>query len=933
MPPLILSTKLYIPPYRPNLVPRPRLQDRLKDSLRLGRKLTLISAPAGFGKTTLVIEWIAGLASSARLQPADGMPEVRTVWLSLDQEDNDLSGFFTYLVAALQGLSPSVGKATQQLLENNAAPPADALLLPLVNDLAGISGSFILALDDYHTISLPAIHAAMAFLIEHQPPQMHIVITTRQDPLLPLARWRARGQVTEIRLSDLRFTQQEAADFLNHTMRLNLQAQDIDALESRTEGWIAGLQLAAVSLQQSALAGGETSRSGFIHHFAGDDRFVMDYLIDEVLLRQPEDVQKFLLETSILERFNAGLCEAVLAEAGFAQNILDYLDRSNLFLIHLDNRREWYRYHHLFAELLRHRLTVEKGRGAAVTLHQRAARWYAENGFTGDSVFHAGEAKDYLWLADLLEKASQSPATWSRGEFNRVLRWMEMLPPEIVESRPRMMAQVSRAYYLTNDTRQGLAWHQKAEAAVNALPPSPEKDHLLGVLAVNRTYFAMIREEIEEMIADAKEALRLLPEDDPLWRCRAQYALALGEEELGNFIPARQYFERVADLCLATGNTFLALNVMSSLAYVQVRTGQLHQAELTCRKGLKIGEMEDAEGSGGPSPRLTPAASLVLVGLGAVQFERNELDAAEKTMLDAVALAGQGGIDSLISTDNWLGVVIRARLALGRRSAAEEAIHQFDTFVASSGTSRHQHISYEAQRARMALALGDFSEASAWARRYEQIGEHEFIIENPDIVLVRVYLAEKRFDEALARLDQALPGAEKSGYFQRQLEILILRALTLSRLGRSVAARDCLLRAVEMAAPEGYMAAFAAEGAALLPLVEELRSQLRREQPGGSSRLVEFIDRLASAFTLVQGSPAPRAGSPLPHPEALIEPLSDRELEVLRLIGDGLSNGDIAQKLYLSPNTLKAHTQNIYSKLDVYSRVQAVNRARDLGLL
>jgi LuxR family maltose regulon positive regulatory protein len=807
-----------------------------------------------------------------------------------------------------------------------------------------LSAPIILVLDDYYAIQQPVIHQAMTFLVEHQPQGMFLVITTRQDPLLPLARWRARGQLGEIRMRELRFTEQEAAAFLNSTMRLHLVDEDVASLETRTEGWIVGLQLAAVSLQQSSQEGPQEAPSSFIQAFTGDDRYVMDYLIDEVLLRQPVEVQRFLLHTSILERFNAALCAELTVDSGKVtinsqqltveggasssncQLLLDYLYRSNLFLIPLDNRREWYRYHHLFADLLRQRLKMEKGAGFVAELNHRAAQWYAEKGFIPEAVKHANQAQDYAWLADYLEKVAMSPSTWSRGEVNRLMHWLETLPPQEVETRPTLSVWVARACYLTGETAKAVLWLDKADAAIVSMSETEEKNTLLGMVAATRGGIAMMWEKITEMLAWDAEALRLIPESNIPWRSRVLYSVAYGKEQTGDLVEARRVYEQTLELARRTGNTFLSLNTSSSLAALLTRMGQLDQAERTCAKAL---ELCHADGSGGS--QYTPAASFILVPLGKVQLERYELEAAEKSFMDAVALAEQGGILLVISVDAWLPRLIWARLGLGKRAAALEALRKFDDFLVSPVISEHQLISYQAQRAHLSLALGETQAAIAWARRYEQVVPPEYIIEKPDIVLARVYLVEKRPTDALALLDRHLADSQQCSFVRSCIEIFVLRALALAQLNQSGPALDSLRQAVELAAPEGYLRLFAAEGTSLESLLAQMKKTL------SDAREIEFVVRALEAIAPREAAPPPassyaarqRTGSN----QELIEPLSPRELEVLGLIGRGLSNAEIAQKLYLSLNTLKAHTQNIYSKLDVHSRVQVVNKARELGLI
>ena len=414
-----LATKLYIPPPRPKVVLRPRLIERLNEGLSAGRKLTLISASAGFGKTTLVSEWVAG---------CDARPKVRVAWLSLDEGDNDPTRFLTYLVAALQTIAANIGEGVLGVLQSPQPPPTESILTALLNEITTIPDHFILVLDDYHVIDSKPVDHALTFLLEHLPPQMHLVIATREDPHLPLARLRARGQLTELRAADLRFTPSEAAEFLNQVMGLNLSAEDIAALETRTEGWIAGLQLAALSMQ------GNKDVSGFIREFAGDHRYIVDYLVEEVLQSQPEPIRRFLLQTAILDRLNGSLCDAVTGkEEGNAR--LEALQRGNFFVIPLDDKRNWYRYHHLFADVLRMHLMAEQPDQVSA-LHRRASEWYEHNGSTDDAIRHALAAEDFERAANLVELAVPAMRRSRQGATVTELGWLKALPDELVRFRP-----------------------------------------------------------------------------------------------------------------------------------------------------------------------------------------------------------------------------------------------------------------------------------------------------------------------------------------------------------------------------------------------------------------------------------------------------------------------------------------------------------------
>jgi len=926
----ILTTKLFTPPPRPNQVKRPRLIQRLEEGLEQGRRLTLVSAPAGFGKTTLMIDWICA---------GDYFGSV--AWVSLDEGDNDPVRFLNYLVAALQQVDGTVGQTVLPALHTPQQPPLPELVAQLINDITAADRRFLLVLDDYHLIGSLAVHQLMQLLLERQPVRMHVVILTREDPMLPMPRLRSRGQVTEIRERDLRFTELEAVAFFQETMKLDLDPQAVSLLETRTEGWIAGLQLAAVSLQQSIQANGCKSLADFIQDFTGNDRYVMEYLIDEVLCCQTPEVQKFLLYTSILERFNADLCATVMSDGPPdsaqmpgqhpVQNILEYLDRSNLFLIPLDNHREWYRYHHLLSDLLQFRLKNEQGSHTILALRRKAAHWYAEHEWIDEAAAQAAAACDFEWLADLLEKIAQNPASWSRGEVNRLIRWLGTLPPEIRESRPSLSLHVARALHISGNSKEGMVWLAKAEAGLSAWPPSPEKNRLRGIICSNQATFAAMDGREQDALAAVEEALRLLPAEEMIWRTRTLHALALSSDELGDLSRAGQVYEETIRLSLSSQNVFLALSSMGNLIGVLLRQGQLRKARQYAQECAQLAAENGQH---------TPAASLLLVAQAAIQFECCELAEAEKTFLKAVELAEKGGIGLTLNNSGWLPLVITIRWMLGDRAGALAALQQLDHSTATSSLFwRRRQLDLEARRAHLALALGDLAFAQVWARRYEQLGPTEFNREEMDIILARVYLAEKRTAKALTLLEGMLPGSRQNGRVRNVIEILILQALCLQQLNRPDSAQDCLRQAIELAAPEGFLRMFIQEGEALRALVENCwQSSFRNrpDSPGSENPQVkDFLNRLLTGF-LQTGNATSGKSQAAQHQSNnghFIEALTERELEVLRLVGDGLSLSQIAQRLFLSPNTIKAHTQSIYSKLDAHNRVEALNTARELKLI
>lgn len=564
---LLLATKLYIPPARPEVVSRPRLIEQLAPGLH--RKLTLISAPAGFGKTTLVSEWLAGCGCPA-------------AWLSLDEGDNDYSRFLVYLVAALQTIAPGVGSGVLAALQSVQPPPIESILTALLNDITTIPQDFVLVLDDYHLIDSQAVDHALTFLLDHHPPSMHLVITTREDPRLPLARLRARSQLTELRVTDLRFTTAEAAEFLNQVMALNLTAADVSALETRTEGWIAGLQLAALSMQ------GHQDTTGFIQSFTGSHTFVLDYLVEEVLERQPEPIQTFLLQTAILNRLTGTLCDAVTGQSDGRQTLV-HLERANLFLMPLDNERRWYRYHHLFADLLRQRLyqrvdSTAPGEGVNLSeLHSRASAWFEANGFEIEAFQHAAAAND-IDTAERLMEGDGTPLHL-RGVVTPVLNWLDSLPAAVLDGRPSLWVAYASALMLSGQSFSGIEDKlQAAEAALHNAEPDSRTQDLLGHIAAIRATLGIPHNDVETMMTQSRRALELLDPDNHTIRIGAAWTLGYAAQLQGDRAAARQAYADIIAIGRASGDSIYTIAAIISLAQVQETDNQLPQAAENYRR-------------------------------------------------------------------------------------------------------------------------------------------------------------------------------------------------------------------------------------------------------------------------------------------------------------------------------------------------------------
>jgi len=890
MPTPLLTTKLYIPPVRPDLVPRPRLIERLNQGMAY--KLTLISAPAGFGKTTLLSEWI----------PQSERP---VCWVSLDPGDNDSTRFWCYLIAALQMLQRQLGENALSLLQSPQQPPIEFFLNTLLNEIAACPDRFALVLDDYHAIETLALHDAIAYLVDHMPPQMHLVIATRADPPLPLAHWRARGQLTELRASDLRFTPDEAALFLRQVMGLPLTAEQVAALDTRTEGWIAGLQLAALSMR------GCQDISGFIEAFTGSHRFVLDYLTEQVLQRQAENIQAFLLQTSILDRMNAELCNAIMGRRD-SQAVLEQLEHQNLFLVPLDDDRRWYRYHHLFGDVLRNRLRLHEPDQVAA-LHRRASEWYEHHGLMAEAVEHALAAGDIEASARLVGQAAQ--AMVMRGEMATLQRWVAALPEAVVRSWPGLS--LAHAWALT-----AVGQLDAAEARLQDVERLTAGDETVqgrqqqGAAAAVRAIIAILRGHDPVVIEQAKLALERLPADDAFLRGLVTWTLGQGYRFAGDAVAAEQALAEASRLNQAAGNLFFAVLAASHQAYMLIEQGQLRRAEEAHRQVLQF--------AADRARQLIPATGDSYVRLGEVLREWNDLAGAMDAIARGLELNRSFGLPELIITA--LIALARTEQGMGdwdqAHAAMREAVQLAESYQVPYLLARAT-----AWQAWLWLAQGDPStgsgQAAAQARRWAQASgltiddELSYAREDEYAILARVLIAEGEPGPACRLLERLLQQAESGGRMGRAIEVMALQALAHAAQGDRPQAMITLEQALSLAEPEGYVRTFVDEGAPMAALLRQAASR---------GIMPDYVGKLLAAFE--QG----REGFPSP-PSPLVEPLSAREIEVLKLIVAGLSNREIAQHLFVGVGTVKTHISNIYGKLNVHSRTQAIARARELRLL
>jgi LuxR family maltose regulon positive regulatory protein len=905
----LLETKFYVPRSRRGLVPRPRLIERLDRGT--ASKLTLVSAPAGFGKTTLLTEWLA-------VGPAAPADERLAAWLSLDRADNDPASFWTYVIAALRTVASGVGESALALLQAPQPPPIEMMLTVLLNDLGGIAADIVLVLDDYHVIDARDVQDGMAFLLDHLPPGLHMVIASRADPALPLARWRARGELVEIRAAGLRFTPDEAAVYLNEMMGLQLVARDVAALEGRTEGWIAALQLAALSMQ------GRDDVAGFIAGFAGDDRYVVDYLAEEVLQRQPDRVQAFLLQTSILGRLSGPLCDAVTGQDG-GKAMLEALDRGNLFLVPLDDRRRWYRYHHLFADVLQARL-LDEHPGQVPELHRRASAWYEQNGERSLAIGHALAAGDFGRAADLVELAI--PALRPTRQEAMVRRWLEELPDDVVRVRPVLSVTFAGALLITGeiegveerlqDAERWLdpptALHEgpRARPAEMVVADEEEYRRLPAAIAVYRAALALARAEPAGTVRHARRALDLSLEEDHLNRASAAGFLGLASWGSGDLEAGHRAYSACVDGLRRAGFIADILGCSIALADIRITQGRLGEAMRTYEQALQL-----AGEQGGPVLRGTADMH---AGISEIHCERGDLRAATQHLLTSQELGEHTGLSQ--HRYRWRVAMARVAQAEGNLAGALDLLNEAERCYVSDFFPNVRPV--PALRARVWIRQGRFGEALRWVREQDLSVDDDlsYLREFEHITLARVLLAryqcereEPSLQEAARFLQRLLLAAEEGGRTGRVIEIVMLQALAHQAHGDNPAALASLGRAVTLAEPEGYVRIFADEAPPIVLLLRAVAKQGNR--PNYARRL------LAAVGTTEAGS----------GPTTLIDPLSERELDVLRLLGTELDGPAIARELMVSLNTMRTHTKNIYAKLGVTSRRAAVRRAAELDLL
>jgi LuxR family maltose regulon positive regulatory protein len=861
------------------------------------RKLTLISAPAGFGKTTLLVDWI-----HKRKIPA--------AWFSLGKGDNDPLQFLTYVILGLQTLKAGTGKAPLTMLQSPQPPPVETILINLINDVIHIQIDFVLILDDYHLVDSQPVHDMISFLLQNLPEQMHMIIATRSDPPLPLlARLRSQNQMIELRAADLSFTADETADLFNKNLNSQLSAQDIHLLKTRTEGWIAGLQLAALSLQ------GRKDPSGFLKKFKGDNRYIADYLTEEVLTRQPEHLRNFLLQTSILERLSGPLCDAV-TQKNNSRQMLNTLEKANLFVIPLDDERRWYRYHHLFEDLLKQRLRLQQG-DLVSELHRRASQWLAKNGFKNEAVDHAFASQNYTLAAQLIEEIAE--IHWDHARESRLLQWLKKLPDELIDADPKLCIFHARELFKSGFPDEAETMLQTAEQLLASTAISdPKKEALQGRISAIRAYEEMLTGDVSRIIHFSKKALKLLPQKDLIWRSVVASNLGFAYTIMGSgdLVKAQQAYSDAKKICEAAGNIYYNIFAGGSLGTVLLWRGRLDEAIDICRQSLNLANESGIFQTG--------TVGGLYSAMGTIFCERNEFDEGIRLIRKGIELSQQGREPLTLAACRmglWRALMHRADIA-GVLKVMQDLNEQASAFRLPYWIAN----SISALNALVCLVTGDLKAAVKWAQERglsidDKLGNlHELEY----LALALILIAQNRLDDADLLLQRLIEDAKAGDRVIMMIDMRLLRALICKRKKDPAAALGELKFALSSAQTGGITSVFVSKGKPMAELLEEIIEVNKHDHDDTKAGFsLSFAKKLLAMI---------KAGMP-PKIESLMEPLSQRELEVLYLIAAGLRNREIAEKLFISLNTVKTHTKNINSKLNVNNRTKAIVRAKELGLL
>ncbi len=877
----LLATKLHIPQARTASVPRPRLVNRLQQGLT--QKLILISAPAGYGKTTLLSEWLTASGQAA-------------AWVSIDKGDNDPIRFWSYVIAALQDAFFSDSNSLSVIQASPALTPNETFITELINELDKLQQPLTLVLDDYHLIETQAIHDGLSFLLEHAPLRFCLVIATRADPPLPLARLRARSDLLELRLADLIFTLQEAADFLNHTMGLKISPEDVARITARTEGWIAGLQISALSMQKT------DDISGFITAFTGSHHYIFDYLLEEILGRQSSEIRHFLVYTSILDQLSASLCDALFDSelARPSSVILEELDHSNLFIVPLDHEHRWYRYHSLFVELLRGYLQ-QNNAGQIPILHIRASDWFEKQGAISDAIRHSLAAGE--WESVLRLISTNVFALLEQSELNTVARYLDSLLGENKRARPWLL--IGRAWLAAYTGQLSFveSFLTMAESEIDSFDGQADQQTLNGHIAAIRAYVAWIGDKRDIAIQQAQEALECLPTTDRLMRCQAATILGLSFSDLN---VASQAFEQALSYAREISISHVTVFAHSCWAFMLVEQGRLREAHAACHEAIRLAQ------SGSPHQSL-PTLSHVYATLSLVLFEWNDLEGAMRYAKEAVNLARRWEqADALHFAYTNLGEVL---FACGDMEGAFDILRQ-EWQVAKRTSMWFESITI-AQEVKWLLAQ-DNLEAALKRLRLAQVDIDE--ANALPLTFIQIFLVQKQYTKALATIANILGDAEKRALGYRLMHLLIWQALAYHGLGQEAQALASLKHALRLASPEGYVRTFIWAGDDLIPLLHQARAA--GIEPDYVNKLLISMER-GYGTRPIEAVPA----------SCLVEPLSEREMDVLKLLAQACPDKKIAESLVITRETVHKHLKNIYGKLGVHSRTEAILRAKELSLL
>lgn len=922
----LLATKFYIPPVRTDLVPRARLIERINGALECGHRLTLVSAPAGFGKTTLISEWVS-------------QTSLPVAWVTLDENDNEPLLFMNYFISALQQVDEKIGPGLIDALQSSQPPSIEAVMMGLVNEIASCEERFVLVFDDYHLIEVSTIQNAMAFLLEHLPEQMHLILITRGEPKLPVAKLRGRGLISELHRADLRFSSEEVTELLNKVLGLGLSEQEVESLTYRTEGWIAGLQMAAIALLAKHPSQGDLSANQVIQSLETSDRYVLDYLVEEVLQRQSESVQRFLAYTSILDLLCSDLCEFLFGVNSFAetasrlkseflpglpvkaQEILEYLERSNLFLIPLDSAGVWYRYHRLFADLLRQRVKRNQPELYPL-LHIRASEWFENHGFLNVAIDHAIAGEDYSRAGRLIEGVAEE--NLARSEMSIILNWLDALPEDTKGARPLLY--IYHAWVLFQ-AGQSL---EQVERMLSQAALHDSSRQVTSEADVIRASLAVLTGKVDLSIQLAERALKVLPQERHFFRGLATRSLGSAHELRGELLPAINYFDQAVRLDRSAGNVVGVVVGLTKLAALRSIQGRLHEARELYLRALDWGV--DHSGN-----RL-PITGRALIGLGEVLREWNDLDAAESAIWDGIQLVRKwthiwaiGGYISLA----------RVKQAKGNFESAQAAIRTADQLAVEFASSIIDDLVVSLVRASLWLQQGRSDLVRAWFDERDQAGGFpeggvsEVLVGVPSsyslkemeqLTRARLEATQGHLRDALRILELLQKKEQELGRSGILIEVLVLKARVYHQLDEPVLAYQALEHALNLTQPENYQRVYIDEGPQMAQLLYQYAAQ-----SGNMNRVAKLLNAFehdqSDMALAIEGADEGPAG------RIIIEPLSEREKEVLELIAQGLSNQEIANKLYISLRTVKWHSSNIYQKLGVKNRTQAVNRSRKLGIL